>query len=251
MKLFLVCARLSASLLVGLLASTLAARAAVVTYADNKAGFVAAVGGAPLLLPQSSGDQTVGNVQFRSAQPAQTQMIFGPGSNEISGNHLRMAGPDNFNLFFPIPSDTYALGFDLHEPNFFGNTQSFGCGVNPCQDTDFTIEARVFDAVLGTRLVGLFNYNAPDDNNIAAGGAVGFFGFVSTEPFDRVFIRQEFRFGTTDNQYFGNFYVRNTPVDAPPTPPSATPEPASTVLVLAALAALVLTRCSAASGVDS
>lgn len=207
------------------------AHAALVSYADNASGFVAASGATSIgALPGSGGNGTVvGKVTFTSAPGS--AIAFNNYSNEMAGNDLGVSGVENFNI--AIAGGAYAFGFSVHEPTYngtnSGSTGTWGCNA-PCFDTSFQFE--FFD---GTTSLGTFLYNAPDDNGTAAGGPVGFFGVTSDVAFDRVQVRD--LTNTIDNEIFGSFLAGYTPPSG-----STVPEPSTLALAAGCVAALLLTR---------
>jgi len=189
--------------------ASVSARAAVLGFADDKAGFMAAGGTSIGALPPSGRSGTVvGPITFTNGGGG-ASIVFGTWSNEIAGYDLAISGPENFNL--AIAGGTYGIGFDMHEPTTPGVGVAFGCNSQTCVDSPYTIE--IF---AGSTSLGSFAYNAPDDTSTAAGGPLGFFGVRSSQLFDRVQVRD--LNGNIDNEYFGNFLTNATalPVPEPP-----------------------------------
>jgi hypothetical protein len=174
------------------------------TYPNDKAGFLIATGATSIgPLPSNGSNGTIiGTATFTSAN----SIIFGDWSNEITGFDLAISGGENFNL--SIAGGAYSVGFDLHEPTTAGSPP--GCNAAVCVDSPFTIQ--IF---FGSTSLGIFQYNAPDDNSTAIGGPLGFFGVHSSSRFDRVEIRDVN--DNLDNEYFGNFMTGQTalPVNEP------------------------------------
>jgi hypothetical protein len=101
------------------------ARAVVLSYADDKTGFVAAGATSIGALPSSGGSGTVvGPVTFTNGGGG-AAIAIGTWSNEITGFDLAISGPENFNL--AIAGGTYGIGFDMHEPTTPGVGVAFGC----------------------------------------------------------------------------------------------------------------------------
>lgn len=199
--------------------------AAVVSFADDMAGFVAATSAQSIgALPGSGGSGTVvGNVTFTDGPGA--SLVFSALSNEIPGNDLGISGPENFNA--TISGGAFAFGFRLHEPTYRGTSSPVnGCN-GACVDTTFSIEIFAGNTRLGT-----FNYNAPDDTSDSAGGPLGFFGLQSDIKFDRVQVRDVT--GNIDNEFFGDFLIA--------TDGGTVPEPGVLALLFAPIGGLALSR---------
>lgn len=202
--------------------------AATVTYANDRAGFIAATGAVSIgALPSfgtgNAGGTTVGDVTFNNA--AGGTVAFYNFSNEIPGNDLGISGIENFNL--AISGGASAIGFYVHEPTYFGTNQlsspgAWGCNA-PCFDTTFSIEL-----FAGAVSLGKFDYNAPNDDSTASGGPLGFFGVYSSVLFDSVRVRD--LTNTIDNEIFGDFLISKSPTEVP--------EPAVGWLLVSGLAAL-------------
>ena len=204
------------------------ATAATVTYADNRAGFIAATGAVSIgALPSSGASGTkVGDVTFTNGvvPGVSTAINFFNSSNEIPGNDLGASGVENFNM--AISGGAYAIGFYVHEPAYFGinsgTTGTWGCNAT-CYDTTFSIEL-----FAGATSLGKFNYNAPNDPTVDVGGPLGFFGVYSSMPFDSVRVRDVTN--TNDNELFGSFLMSKSP--------AVVPLPATGWLLLSGLTAL-------------
>jgi hypothetical protein len=203
-----------------------AANAIFVSYADDKAGFLAATEATSIgALPASGGSGTVvGDVTFTYAGSF-GYLGFNNVSIEIAGNNLGVGGVEEFDM--AIAGGAHALGFDLHEPayNNMGNFSNLGCNAGlGCVDSPFSIELFSGNSSLGT-----FVYNAPDDLSANVGGPVGFFGIHSSELFDRIEVRD--LSDNLDNEYFGNFLTGSTALVDSGTPPMSVPEPATLALL--------------------
>jgi hypothetical protein len=190
------------------------------TYDNDRAGFLAATGATSIdALPSSGGGgTTVGPVTFGNA--ASSSVTFGDWSNEISGFDLAITGNENFNLLIG-GGGVHAIGFDWHEP--MNGSPAPGCHVPSCTDSSFTIEV-----LAGSTSLGVFAYNAPNDNSTAPGGPLGFWGLHSSVLFDQVRVRETV--GGIENEYFGNFVAGVSPV----------PELATAASLLAGLGLLSL-----------
>lgn len=218
---------LAATMLVGVSA----AGAVTVSFAGDQAGFLASSGATSIgELTAGSNWHTVGAVTFFDGSPL-GDLVIGKFSNEFGGAlSVGLSGPENFSM--TIAGGAYSFGFGVHEPGYIGPTGEFlrGC-ISACVDTSFE-----FEIFAGTTSLGLFTYNAPDDNDDSVGGPVGFFGVHSSVLFDRVVVRDVT--GNADNEFFGAFVLGNTPYSETP---AAVPEPPGAVLALEALALAALT----------
>ncbi len=198
------------------------APASTVTYANDRAGFIAATGAASIgALPASGGTgTTVGDVTFTNGPSA--SLTFLDRSNEIAGSDLAASDRENFNMTISGGAD--AIGFYIHEPTYLGVNApgTWGCNAT-CYDTTFSIE--IF---AGATSLGKFNYNAPNDSTVAVGGPLGFFGVYSSVLFDSVQVRDVTN--TIDNEFFGDFLISK--------PPAVVPLPAAGWLLVSGLAAL-------------
>jgi len=217
-------------LVAGMLVGASAVGAVTVSFADDQSAFLASSGATSIGgLTAGNNAHTVGAVTFFDGSPL-GDLTIGKFSNEFGGAlSVGLSGPENFSM--TIAGGAYSFGFGVHEPGYVGTAGEFlrGC-ISACVDTTFEIE--IF---AGTTSLGVYTYNAPDDNDPAVGGPVGFFGVHSSELFDRIVVRD--KTGNADNEFFGGFALGTTPYSATP---AAAPEPPGPALVLAALAALTL-----------
>ena len=219
-------------LAVSLLFVASGAGAGTVSFADDSAGFLASSGATSIgVLTAGNNGHTVGAVTFFDGSPL-GDLTIGKFSNEFGVGALSvgLSGPENFSM--TITGGAYAFGFGVHEPGYLGPTGEFlrGC-ISACVDTTFR-----FEIFSGSTSLGVFNYNAPDDNSDAVGGPVGFFGVHSSVLFDRIVVRDVT--GNIDNEFFGGFLLGATPYFETPT--STIPEPSSAALMLVGLVAFTM-----------
>lgn len=172
--------------------------ATLVAYPDDRAGFVANTGAASIGNLPSTGavaSRTVGGVTFTTDSGS---LWFGDFSTRVPNNEMIVSGAENFHM--TIPGGVYSLGLDIFEPTF---TDASGCNT-ACVNTNFTIQ--VF---AGATSLGLFPYNAPDDNGTGP-VVLGFFGVHSDVLFDRVVVRDVT--GNSDNEMFANVLTGTLPL---------------------------------------
>ncbi len=227
------------ALAVLLAGSTGIAHAALVSYADDKAGFVAATSPTAVTLPldltldnTKSASSPVANLSFVSTtyvagcstNPCGTQV-----DNWIRGrsdNFLAISGPEDFTL--TLSKKVHAIAFDLVEPSF-NTTGNVGDCNTSCFDTEFSIS--FYD---GTTLLGEFTYNAPDDDGTGLTARAGFFGVTSDVAFNKMVVFDKRR--TSDNEYFGAFLLSANPPAEQAVPLPGTLPLAATALALLAAA---------------
>lgn len=208
------------------------AHAALISYADDRAGFLAATGATAIELPASGSGNgvTVGDVTFHNGTPLGS-IAFNNYSNEIPGSDLGISGQENFSLTIAIAGDAYSIGFYIHEPTYFGtnsgSTGTWGCNAT-CVDTMFAITL-----LAGSNELGSFSYNAPNDSSVNPGGPLGFFGVSSDTPFTTVMVRDVTN--TIDNEIFGGFLLGSAPL-------TSVPEPSTLALWSVGFAGLLLGR---------
>lgn len=73
-------------------------------------------------------------------------------------------------------------------------------------------------------MLGTFNYNAPNDDDISAIVALGFFGVTSSESFNKIVIND--LAGNIDNDFFTGFLLSKELM-----PVTGVPEPATLALL--------------------
>jgi hypothetical protein len=168
---------------------------------DSLQGFQAATGatlasGALPDLGLVGTSVTIGSITFSLALGGNTLAVGAGGTPaapdwypDLPGHDIAL-GYENLQLQFAGP--VTAFGFEFVEPNVtmsvFGGTP-----------VDSTFEIVMYR---GAAEVGRVTFNAQDDD-------VGFFGFWSTQPFDRVTIIDQT--GNDDDEYFGRFFVGANP----------------------------------------
>ena len=186
-----------------LAAATPAAQAALVSYADDRSGFVANTGATSIgSFPTGVGpvgSLSVGGVTLTTDSGG---LFFGNFSSRVPGNEMILSGPEDFHV--TLPSGVFSIGFDLYEPTFGGAS---GCNTTTCVDDNFSVE--VF---AGSTSLGSFTYDAPDDDGTAPVAPLGFFGVHSCVAFNRVVVRDVT--GNLDNEMFANFLKGSTPIPA-------------------------------------
>ena len=97
--------------------------AATTTYADNRAGFLAATGATTigalpgLTSPTNVDGVTVGPITYKEV--AGSNAVFFDYSNEISGSEIGISGVENFNM--RVAAGVYSIGFAIHEPTYQGS----------------------------------------------------------------------------------------------------------------------------------
>ena len=190
-----------AGIAIAVAAATPSAQAAMVSYPNDRAGFVASTGATSIgiLTAGASGTSlSVGGVTFITDSGT---LFFGDFSSRVPGNEMIISAAENFHV--TLPSGVFSFGFDLYEPTFAGPS---GCNTGTCVDDNFTIEV-----LSGATSLGSFAYNAPDDNG-AGPVALGFFGVCSNVAFDRVVVRDIT--GNADNEMFANFLKGSVPTPA-------------------------------------
>lgn len=109
----------------------------------------------------------------------------------LPGNDIAL-GFENLQVQVDAGRRAYALGFEFYEPNL--TMPAYG-GI----PGDSTFQVVLY---LGTREVGRFTFNAPDDQP-------AFIGVTNPVPFDRVTIVDTT--GNDDDEYFGQFYMFAVP----------------------------------------
>lgn len=230
-----------------LLLGASAAQATLIGYADDRAGFLGATSATDVTLLLNEVFTNVKSVTnaIPGVNMTFTSYLSNPGCStdpcalflgdyvdRMAGNEVAISGPETFRI--TLSQTIYSIGFDLFEPAFTGQAGVGGCG-NSCDDTTFRISI-----YLNNTLQGTFTYNAPDAGSDTLTAPLGFFGVFSDVAFNRIDVTD--LTNTSDNEYFGRFLLGRTAY-SPPSPPDASiPEPASGLLVAAALAALGATR---------
>lgn len=136
-------------------------------------------------------------------------------TSQLEGNEIAVNHVENLNVLFDAP--VFSAGFKFAEPGPDSLTSPYAnSAYYPFADSQFTVTL-----MLGTAVVGQFNYNAPEES-------ASFVGVWSDSAFDRMEIRE-----TSDgieDDYFGEFYSGTTAMPVP--------EPETHALLLAGLAVL-------------
>jgi len=132
---------------------------------------------------------------------------------------LAINGVENFNVASSSP--LFSFGFDFHEPSTASPSFPDTCNAT-CFESTFRIT--LLDGLIP---VGFEEFSKPND-------ALTFVGVWSSDPFDRIEIRETT--GNIDNEFFGNFLTGNRPL----------PEPTTLTLLGVGLVGLVLRRRGAA-----
>jgi len=192
------------------------ANAAIVTY-DNKINFqnATAATSATGTLPDSGNvgsSTTINGVTFSLGTSTSTRLFVGasgvasvPGGDWtplIGGNDIALSGTEDLDVDFT--GAVFSAGFDFVEPNVGSGGE--GCNTT-CFDTTFDVALK-----LGASLIDSFSFNATDD-------VLSFIGVWSDSAFDRLEIRDST--GTTDNEYFGEFYTGTRSLSEVPVPAAA------------------------------
>ena len=201
------------------------AQAAITTFVDDKAGFLAATGAtsATGFLPDRggpfTGSQKVGSVTFARAPPPIGFYIGGGG--EVPGDDwypdpvpihdIAINGLENLDVTFDEP--VYSMGFDYIEPILTMPPH----GVTGLDSTfEVTLKS-------GGITVDMFQFDA-EPNDVFT-----FVGVWSDTAFDRVEIRETM--GGIEAEYFGQFYTGTTPLSVPvavDVKPQSCPNPLNT-----------------------
>jgi hypothetical protein len=184
------------------------AQAAITTFVDDKAAFLAATGASsatePLPNIGSGCGRTVEDVTFICLSGSLRDRVFigaagvvgvGDWYDGTTGNDVAINDFENMDVAFA--GAVYSMGFDFVEPD--ATMPSWGGS-----PVDSTFEVTLKD---GPTTVGTFQFNAPDD-------VITFVGVWSDTAFNRVEIREIS--GGIDDEYFGEFYTGTTPWAAPP-----------------------------------
>ncbi|MBP0444561.1 hypothetical protein J8J14_07175 [Roseomonas sp. SSH11] len=201
-------------LLAGLLASVLAfgagtADAALLTY-SNRADFLADTGAtsASGVFPsdqRGASSIRIGQITYSAAAAATPFDVGLIDSAHFPGQRLlSVTGRDQLNIRSHT-APIYSLGFDFVElENDPGRNGRF---------IDSTFTVTLLNGA--SNIIDMFTFNAPND--VAA-----FVGVWSTDPFDRIRIRETV--GAAENELFGQVYTGRTALDISQIP---VPEPAA------------------------
>ena len=187
---------------IGVVAALLAAapvRADIAVYFDVT-DFLAATGATPQpelpnagLVGRHVAQITVGDLTFAINNGSPEIALILTEFNALHpGNEIALSDWEALDVLADFP--VYSLG-----SYFIEDTDGGSCNlVCPCNDADYRVTL-----LLGTSVVGQFDFNAPD-------GELSFVGVWSDEPFDRV----EYRDLTQqcDNEYWGRFFIGQDPM---------------------------------------
>lgn len=185
---------------IALLTAMPSAQAALVSYPDDRAGFLSGTGAASITLPSGVGPVGSYSVAGTTFITDSGSLYFGDFSTRAPDEEMIISGEEDFHV--TLPSGTFAFGFDLFEPTFTGPS---GCNTT-CVETSFMIE--IF---AGATSLGSFPYNAPNDPG-SGPVMLGFFGVHSDVAFNRVVVSDVT--GHSDNEMFANFLIGSTPTPA-------------------------------------
>jgi hypothetical protein len=182
--------------LVGSLVAGLAASAQGALLFDNRADFQVVTNAGPAAPIPNLGfvgqSQTVDTLTYSTPS---SQMFMGtlgtpvapdPWTVRIPGNQIALSGTEDLNVDLVHP--TYAIGFDFVEPEN-----------DPNVNADFVDSTFTVTLYSGAVMVDSFSFNAPND-------AAAFVGYWADSAFDRIEIRETT--GATENEFYGQFYVR-------------------------------------------
>lgn len=221
-----------------------AAQAAPVSFAGDRAGFIAATSPSDVTLvadapgrPLSGAPRTVSNpvanLTFTSlsndagCSTSPCALVFGDFNARMPGVEFGMSGQEDFRLTTSRP--VHAMGFDIYDPSYTRQPGNAGCNTTVCGTNDLFR----FSIYNGSTLLATFDYVPPDDDGSLAVAPYGFFGVASDVAFTRIDVND--LSGRSANEYFANFLLGGT---APVAGGSGVPEPSSLALTAAALWAL-------------
>jgi hypothetical protein len=192
------------------------ASATLMTY-DNKAAFLSGTNATLATAPYSDtgfnsftgpfSTFTSGSVTFN--QVGASQLFFGDASTRLSGGELTISDVEDLDV--QLAASVYALGFDFVEPE-----------LDPLVFASFFDSTFTVTLLSGSTNVGSFTFNAPNDQ-------AAFVGVWSSVSFTGVRIRETN--GGIDNEFYGQFYTGNPPLQP-------VPEPETYAMLLAGLGLL-------------
>jgi hypothetical protein len=198
----------------------MSADAATILFTD-RTSFETATGATGVgAIPQGLGPFSLGPLSFQD-QSGSSMAHDRDWSTLISENFdLAVSGLENYNVVSSSVS-LFAFGFDFHEPSL--STPPGPQFPDTCNTT--CVESTFQMSILnGAVLVGTSFFSMPND-------VLTFIGISSTDPFDRIEIREVI--GTNDNEFFGNFLIARE---------STVPEPSLLAMLGIGLFALAARR---------